>query len=75
MIYLVGAVVATGIQSSIYAGLTTGLFSTCQSIGWIWVVGLISYVSFAAGVTILDSFFESEASDAGGSTNSSPPYS
>jgi hypothetical protein len=87
MIYL--GSVAAGLQSSIYGGLTTGLFSTCQSIGATWVVGSGSIISgigsLAAGASILgsssgktktedDSDSESEASDLAGSNRSiSPP--
>jgi hypothetical protein len=56
MIYL--GSIAAGVQSSVYGGLTTGLFSTCQSIGATWVVGsgtpaIISGIgSLAAGLRI-----------------------
>lgn len=81
--------IAAGLQSSIYGGLTTGLFSTCQSIGATWVVGSGSIISgigsLAAGATILgspsrktktgNSNSESDASDAGGnSSRSASPH-
>jgi hypothetical protein len=47
---------AAGLQSSVYGGLTTGIFSTCQSIGATGVVGSGSIISgslAAAGATIL----------------------
>lgn len=78
--------IAAGLQSSVYGGLTTGLFSACQSIGATGVVGsTISGIgSLVAGATFLgssslktetgDSESESEASGGNRST-SPPPYS
>ena len=89
MIYL--GSIAAGLQSSVYGGLTTGLFSACQSIGATWVVGSGSIISgigsLVAGATILrspsrenetgGSDSESEASDLAGDNRSTspPPYS
>ena len=89
MIYL--GSIAAGLQSTFYGGMTTGLFSACQSIAATSVIGLGPVVSgigsLAAGATILgsssrkiesgdDSDSESEASDlAGGDRTSPPPYS
>ena len=81
--------IAAGLQSSVYGGLTTGVFSACQSIGTTGVVssGVSGIGSIAAGATILrspsrktkaggDSDSESETSDlAGGNRRKSrPPY-
>ena len=77
MIYL--GSIAAGLQSSVYGGLTAGVFSACQSIGATGVVGsgVCGIGSIAAGATILrspsrktktggDSDSESEASDLAG---------
>jgi len=54
-----GGSVAAGLQSAAYGGMTTGLFSACQSIGATWVVGSGSIISgigsLAAGASILGS--------------------
>jgi hypothetical protein len=82
--------IAAGLQSTFYGGMTTGLFSACQSIGATWVIGSGSVISgigsLAAGATILgsssrkiesgDDSDSSEASDLeGGNRTSPPPYS
>ena len=72
MIYL--GSIAAGLQSSVYGGLTTGLFSTCQSIGATWVVSSGSIISgigsLAAGSTILGSTSRSRKSKTGGDSDS-----
>lgn len=89
MIYL--GSIAAGLQSTVYGGLTTGVFSACQSIGATWIVGSGSIISgigsLAAGATLLgsssrktetvdDSDSESEASDpARDNRTAPPPYS
>jgi len=84
-----GGSVAAGLQSTLYGGATTGVFSACQSIGATWVVGSGSIISglgsLVAGASILgspsspktESRDESEASDLAGGNGSSippPPY-
>jgi len=84
-----GGSIAAGLQSTFYGGMTTGLFSACQSIGATWVVGSGSVIygigSLAAGAILGsssrkiesgdDSDCESEASDLdGGNRTSPPPY-
>lgn len=74
--------IAAGIQSSVYGGLTTGLFSTCQSIGATWAVGSGSAIvsgigSLVAGATVLSGVQKSpkttdSTSDCAGSTRSEP---
>ena len=57
MIYL--GSIAAGLQSIVYGGATTGLFSVCQSLGATMVVGSGSVISgigsLAAGAAILPS--------------------
>ena len=66
---------AAGLQSSVYGGLTTGLFSACQSIGATWVVGSGSIISgigsLAAGATILGSPSRKTETETGGSDSES----
>ena len=57
MTSLISGSVAAGVQSAVYGGFTTGIFSVCQSIGATAVVSAGSLIggatSFAAGAGIL----------------------
>lgn len=65
MIYL--GSIAAGIQSGVYGGLTTGLFSACQSMAATSVIGMGSVASgigsLVAGASILGSSRKSKTDD------------